>query len=380
MLGRSHDLEEEIYGFMEISANPTIFPSKEDLIVAGREDLVRAIAKKRGWMAYGWDSDDENEVNIDNISYGAEKTLYARESRIFQHKIASVTGEADSSSEADSSNILAIWDDSMVSSSGSPMWRTWRMQKSGNPLTNFEAAEIVFEEHVCSEIEVVSHLLIGKDIENASVVRLVADASSKLNCPYDNDYGSLKNEISLQLQHLELQLTSALQLFKCRKIAAYSCKDENHESLLEVLHKLFDALEFQQNEIKKARDILRSTKAKLTVIEGEIALDVFVSRKSIEEKWKRLPAVEKIVSMLRCVWIVWPHSASEVLLAGSFDGWTSQRKMEKKNPSDGVFSLWLKLYPGRYEIKFIVDGVWTIDPLHPVDNSNGFQNNLLIVT
>ncbi|KAK8968882.1 hypothetical protein KSP40_PGU013982 [Platanthera guangdongensis] len=260
-------------------------------------------------------------------------------------------------------------------------WRTWSIQKSGDPLTNFEAAEIVFdEEQISSEHELVSHLLIDKDMENASVVHLVTEASSKLNCPYNNHHGSFKNEISLHLQHLESQLTSALQLFKCRNKDAYSCKDENQESLLKVLHKLSDALEFQQNEIKKIRDILRSTSAKLAVIEGKIALEVIESRKSIEEKGKRLQAVEKVLSMLRSVWIGWPNSASEVLLAGSFDGWTSQRRMEKKNPRAREFSLWLKLYPGRYEIKFIVDGVWTVDPLRPVVNSNGFQNNLLIVT
>ncbi|KAK8969032.1 hypothetical protein KSP40_PGU006511 [Platanthera guangdongensis] len=102
----SHDLEAEIYEFMEMSPNPTLFPSKEDLIVAGRQDLVRAIEKKKGWLAYGWNSDDD-------LSYGVGKTPYVGDLGSFQHKIASVTSEADSSLEADSSNI--------VSSSGRPM-------------------------------------------------------------------------------------------------------------------------------------------------------------------------------------------------------------------------------------------------------------------
>jgi len=73
---------------------------------------------------------------------------------------------------------------------------------------------------------------------------------------------------------------------------------------------------------------------------------------------------------------------------------------------NGMFSLNLRLYPGRYEviicpftpniymrtssdsfqfpnvlqIKFIVDGVWKNDPLRPTVHNNGHENNLLIVT
>jgi hypothetical protein len=70
----------------------------------------------------------------------------------------------------------------------------------------------------------------------------------------------------------------------------------------------------------------------------------------------------------------------------------------------GIFSLNLRLYPGRYEvtvcfllsvisifmvsdlsklcfqIKFIVDGVWKNDPLRPTLYNNGNENNLLVVT
>ena len=32
------------------------------------------------------------------------------------------------------------------------------------------------------------------------------------------------------------------------------------------------------------------------------------------------------------------------------------------------------------QIKFIVDGVWMIDPLRPIICSNGYENNLLVIT
>lgn len=44
----------------------------------------------------------------------------------------------------------------------------------------------------------------------------------------------------------------------------------------------------------------------------------------MEEKKKRVDAAQNALSLLQTVCIVWPNSASEVLLAGSFDGWNSQ--------------------------------------------------------
>lgn len=160
------------------------------------------------------------------------------------------------------------------------------------------------------------------------------------------------------------------------------------------------------------------------------------------EKQKRIDAAQRALSLLSTAYIVWPSSAAEVFLAGSFDGWATQvglrvlillsaselrtsfpvdsspsfslklspslfvllqRRMEKT--SAGIFSLYLKLYPGQYEvgsssyvlgdrlpqaaaslltwtlpqIKFIVDGVWRVDPLRPVVYHSGFENNLLTV-
>jgi hypothetical protein len=46
--------------------------------------------------------------------------------------------------------------------------------------------------------------------------------------------------------------------------------------------------------------------------------------KIIEDKQRRLDKVEKALSELRTVCIMWANPASDVLVVGSFDGWTSQ--------------------------------------------------------
>lgn len=44
----------------------------------------------------------------------------------------------------------------------------------------------------------------------------------------------------------------------------------------------------------------------------------------VEEKQKRVDSARRALRLLRTACIVWPNSASEVLLAGSFDGWASK--------------------------------------------------------
>lgn len=44
----------------------------------------------------------------------------------------------------------------------------------------------------------------------------------------------------------------------------------------------------------------------------------------LDEKQKRINDARIALQLLRTTCIVWPNSGSEVLLAGSFDGWSTQ--------------------------------------------------------
>ncbi|CAA7395298.1 unnamed protein product [Spirodela intermedia] len=152
---------------------------------------------------------------------------------------------------------------------------------------------------------------------------------------------------------------------------------DGRQSSFEELNKLSDDLEFKETEIANVQDKVRSIKAKLSALEGKIALRSIEATKILGEKQKRIDAVQRVLGLLSTAYIVWSGSASEVFLAGSFDGWATQRRMEKS--STGIFTLYLKLYPGQYEIKFIVDGVWMVDTRRPIVHHSGFENNLLTV-
>lgn len=70
MRGAAADVEAEIYEFMVRSAKPELFPTRGELLAAGRGDLVDAVAREGGWLAFGWDVDEEEEEEDGRVSQG----------------------------------------------------------------------------------------------------------------------------------------------------------------------------------------------------------------------------------------------------------------------------------------------------------------------
>ncbi|POO00038.1 AMP-activated protein kinase, glycogen-binding domain containing protein [Trema orientale] len=258
--------------------------------------------------------------------------------------------------------------DDLRNSNEPETWRTWSIKRAGFSDMGFEDAEIASSE---------SSIGGSMDVSKDEILRRESTSEPNGRDELDLCYENIShNQLRSRLQHLELELSSVLH--SVRYIADETASQKDHEGSSDDLQKLSDAWEFQENEIINAHNILRSTRAKLAVLEGKMALAIINAQKVVEEKQKRIDDARRASRLLRSSCIVWPSSASEVLLAGSFDGWATQRKMIKS--STGIFSLWLQLYPGKYEIKFIVDGQWRIDPLRPIVKNSGYENNLLIIT
>ena len=91
---------------------------------------------------------------------------------------------------------------------------------------------------------------------------------------------------------------------------------------------------------------------------------------------KAAKAVEKSV-----VFTIRADVGKAVYLAGSFNQWnpTGKKMLDKKN--EGVYTASIKLAPGRYEYKFVIDGVWCADPenLDFVQNDHGTLNSVIAV-
>mmetsp|Transcript_26393 Transcript_26393/g.102877 ORF Transcript_26393/g.102877 Transcript_26393/m.102877 type:complete len:436 (-) Transcript_26393:1493-2800(-) len=74
----------------------------------------------------------------------------------------------------------------------------------------------------------------------------------------------------------------------------------------------------------------------------------------------------------------WRHGArSRVELIASFSGWERSFKMERQGSH---WHLRIKLEPGKYQYKYLVDGEWMYDILEPNgDDGDGNFNNFIIV-
>ncbi|XP_024193984.1 protein PTST homolog 2, chloroplastic isoform X2 [Rosa chinensis] len=414
-------LEAEILEFMKGSEKPRAFPSKRDLVEAGRLDLVDAIVREGGWLSLGWDSGDEEtaqdsggfrnwdegyessdsdmvsddsssssvvasssgtslEAATTEVDTGIEGILNRLEkqrnltlgfvlrdkedstglanndnkhdrcpetstdatvgatSRSIRHASSNPTKAILSDLGGPPNHSRSLLDADVQRNSPKPeMWRTWSSQRAGSSDLEFEAGEVSYDEM----------------------------GESK---------GVLQNEI-LQTKEGANEPNGRNDLDSEDEVINYK---QGHESSSDDLRKVSDAWEFQENEIMHAQNKLRSTRAKLAVLEGKMAMAIIDAQKKVEGKQNRVNDARRALRLLRTALIVWTNPASEVLLAGSYDGWATQRKMERS--STGIFSVSLKLYPGRYEIKFIVDGEWRIDPLRPIVRNNGFENNILIIT
>jgi len=53
---------------------------------------------------------------------------------------------------------------------------------------------------------------------------------------------------------------------------------------------------------------------------------------------------------------------SRVFVAGSFNNWNPTANPLKDNPGSGHCKATLSLPAGRHEYKFVVNGVWMLDP------------------
>ncbi|XP_078433373.1 PROTEIN TARGETING TO STARCH (PTST) [Wolffia australiana] len=115
-------------------------------------------------------------------------------------------------------------------------------------------------------------------------------------------------------------------------------------------------------------------------INGKYVQSHLVSRlqavhEKVKEQKKGVDAVK-----LRDITLYWVGMAESVKVMGSFDGWSQGEEMSQEFTGAFVkFSTDLRLRPGRYEVKFLVDGVWQLSPELPIVGEGEMKNNILTV-
>ncbi|KAL0338498.1 UNVERIFIED_CONTAM: protein PTST3, chloroplastic [Sesamum angustifolium] len=147
--------------------------------------------------------------------------------------------------------------------------------------------------------------------------------------------------------------------------------DEKVENQAEITRLKF-LLHQKELELTQLKQQIENEKLALSVLQSKAETEISKAQKLISEKEIELHAAEETLYGLKEVDIQYSGDGETVELAGSFNGWQQRIKMDlqpSSNITDSTGSrtsqLWravLWLYPGVYEIKFVVDGVWRIDP------------------
>ena len=71
----------------------------------------------------------------------------------------------------------------------------------------------------------------------------------------------------------------------------------------------------------------------------------------------------------------------KVCVAGEFNKWAPAAKKMAYKARSGIYTAKIKLAPGSYQYKFVIDGVWCADPenVNAVANDQGTFNSVIVV-
>ncbi|XP_055804898.1 protein PTST, chloroplastic isoform X2 [Solanum dulcamara] len=149
----------------------------------------------------------------------------------------------------------------------------------------------------------------------------------------------------------------------------------NFKSELSVTEREIQVLARLAEEIAKSDIPAGSRKINGRYIQSHLFSRLEAIREKLKEQIKGVEAVQA-----KEVALSWVGVAESVQVMGSFDGWSQGEHLSPEYTGSYInFSATLFLRPGRYEIKFLVDGEWKLSPELSTTGEGLTKNNLLVV-
>ncbi|XP_077244689.1 PROTEIN TARGETING TO STARCH (PTST) [Tasmannia lanceolata] len=220
--------------------------------------------------------------------------------------------------------------------------------------------------------------LASKGDDLGSSGELVPDDSSKELLSQQLDADQLKSLLSdSERKRLIKKLSEANQHNRFLKRQLQITEDAlvNYKSELAVFEEELQILIGLAQEIAKSDIQLGSRKIYGKYIPSYLLSRLEAFQGKLKEQIKDVDSVN-----VKEVDLFWFGMAEIVQVMGSFDGWSQGEQLAPEYTGDfNKFATTLKLRPGRYEIKFMVDGEWQLSPELPTTGEGLMQNNLLIV-
>lgn len=112
---------------------------------------------------------------------------------------------------------------------------------------------------------------------------------------------------------------------------------------------------------------------------GKCAAKKVVTRKTVKEapqKEAKVTDTKKAVTFT-----IHAEKGQRVFVAGQFNDWNPTAKEMTYKAKEGIYTTTLKLAPGKYEYKYVIDGAWCADPenAESVPNDQGTFNSVITV-
>ncbi|KAJ4824928.1 hypothetical protein Tsubulata_033089 [Turnera subulata] len=149
----------------------------------------------------------------------------------------------------------------------------------------------------------------------------------------------------------------------------------NFKSELAVVELEIQALAKLAEEIARGNIPEGSRKINGKYIQSHLLARLEAVNHKLKEQIKDVDAVQS-----REIFLSWRGMAESVQVMGSFDGWSQGEHLSPEyDGSFTTFSTTVLLRPGRYEVKFLVDGEWQLSPEYPTVGEGLTENNLLVV-
>ena len=107
--------------------------------------------------------------------------------------------------------------------------------------------------------------------------------------------------------------------------------------------------------------------------------------KKVVAKMTVKPAAQKetkpVVAKKAVTFTIHAEKGKSVYVAGQFNGWDPTAKEMTYKAKEGIYTTTLKLAPGKYEYKYVIDGAWCADPenVEAVPNDQGTFNSVITV-
>jgi len=103
------------------------------------------------------------------------------------------------------------------------------------------------------------------------------------------------------------------------------------------------------------------------------------AKKPVKQTEKNQP--QKKVAAKSVTFTIHADKGKSVYLAGEFNQWDPAAKKMAYKAASGLYAATIKLAPGTYQYKYVIDGAWCADPenVNAVANDQGTFNSLVTV-